>query len=246
MQFLETFCCTAKEIIALTGAGGKTSVMLAMAAEAKQRGIKTILTTTTKIYEPQGMSVVVAAKPSILQRKINSAFAKNTVIVVGRSRLGGKLLGLDFSLFKVLAETEAALIIAECDGASGKPFKAPAEHEPPIPPDTTLVVPVTGIDCIGRPLTAENVHRPELVAQIAGAALGSRVTAKMVADVITSNAGYLKNIPPQARWIPFINKVETAAEANTARDIATKITAQNPAIVSFGAALQADPVKEVI
>ena len=40
----------------------------------------------------------------------------------------------------------------EGDGAKGKSFKAPREYEPVIPIETTLVIPVLGVDALGQPL----------------------------------------------------------------------------------------------
>ncbi|MCW3490139.1 selenium cofactor biosynthesis protein YqeC [Dethiobacter alkaliphilus] len=249
MQFLQALSPGRREIIVLTGAGGKTSAMFAMAKEAVKEGRKVILAITTKIYEPEGWNVLLADEPEILCRRINSILADDVAVVVGEKRLPGfppKLTGLDTDLFASLASTSADLIIVEADGSAGLPFKAPAEHEPVIPPGTTLVMPVVGIDCIGLPLNPANVHRPRLVAQIAGADLESRVTAKTVAAVLTSTDGYRKNVPPQARWIPFINKVQTAPQMAAALDIAREITAKIPSSVLIGAAMQKDPVREVV
>ena len=45
----------------------------------------------------------------------------------------------------------AGVVIAEADGARLRPLKAPAEHEPVIPPAADAVVAVAGLDSVGAP-----------------------------------------------------------------------------------------------
>ena len=255
MQFLDCIRPRKNEIIALVGAGGKTSVLFAMGKEVAQSGGKVILTTTTKIYEPNetDMKVVVADEPGLLVSQINMAFDHHNIVVVGKSRLPTaqlnfppKLLGLDFALFDILCQTKADMIIVEADGAGKKPLKAPAPHEPVIPSSATIVIPVVGIDCIHKPLASDHVHRADLVARIAGVSLGQAITPDVVTAVFTSDLGYLKCVPPQAKWIPFINKVETSGQLTLAREIAKKIRAKTSATVLIGAAQEEEPVREVI
>jgi molybdenum cofactor cytidylyltransferase len=92
-----------------------------------------------------------------------------------------------------------------------------------IPASTTLLVPVVGIDAIGAPLDNEHVHRAERVAELAGVKIGSTVEPGLVARVIASERGGLKNRPPEARVTPLINKAENVAQLLIARDVAGKL-----------------------
>jgi probable selenium-dependent hydroxylase accessory protein YqeC len=104
-----------------------------------------------------------------------------------------------------------------------RPFKAPADHEPVIPTETTLVVPVVGADVFGKPLDAEHVHRPELVSALSGAPLGAPITPRIVAQVLAHPQGGCKNVPPGARVVALINKVETASDRELARETAAML-----------------------
>ena len=155
MKFLDVLPLGKNEIIALVGAGGKTSTMLAIGEEAKQKGLKVILTTTTKMVYPIDLdiSVVVSDDPDNLHNMVNHALSLDNVVIVGKTveavsdiNSPPKLIGLDLDLFSSLQSTNADLIIVEADGASGKPLKAPAAHEPVIPACSTLVMPIVGID----------------------------------------------------------------------------------------------------
>jgi molybdenum cofactor cytidylyltransferase len=127
-----------------------------------------------------------------------------------------------------------------------RPFKAPAEHEPVVPDCTTLLVPVVGIDALGRPLTEKYVHRAGRVAELAGAEVGVEVTPEIVASVLAHPLGGLKGLPPVARATPLINKVESAAELNAAREIARHLLA-HPKVdaAAISAVQREEPVTEV-
>ena len=84
-------------------------------------------------------------------------------LVVGQVQ-GDKAHGVPPELpGQLLARPDVDFVLIEADGSRMRPIKAPAEHEPVIPPGATLVVPVMGIDALDLPL-AEAAHRPESVA----------------------------------------------------------------------------------
>ena len=65
-----------------------------------------------------------------------------------------------------------------------------------IPASATVVVPIVGLDVLGQPLDAEHVHRPEIVAELTGAAPGDPVTPAMIAAVLAHPQGGAKDMPP--------------------------------------------------
>ena len=143
-------------------------------------------------------------------------------------------------LDRIAAQPAVDALIVEADGSRRLPFKAPAAHEPVIPASATIVVPIVGLDVLGQPLDAEHVHRPEIVAELTGAALGDPVTPAMIAAVLAHPQGGAKDVPPAARLIPFLNKAEDEATLAAAREIA-RLLLKQPRIdsVLIGAA-QAD------
>jgi molybdenum cofactor cytidylyltransferase len=113
-----------------------------------------------------------------------------------------------------------------------RPFKAPAAHEPLIPAETTLVVPVVGADVFGKTLDAEHVHRPELVSALSGAPPGTPITPEIVARVLAHSEGGRKNVPAGARIVALINKVESLPDRKPARETAERLLRCEPAIHS--------------
>ncbi len=137
--------------------------------------------------------------------------AHRHVLVVGPTDPATKRAGgVSLELFSALrAWFPDACIVNEADGSRTRPFKAPAAHEPVIPSETTLVVPLVGADVFGMPLDDDHVHRPELVAALSGAPPGAPVTPEVVARVLAHPEGGRKGVPPGARVVVLINKVET-------------------------------------
>ncbi len=68
---------------------------------------------------------------------------------------------------------------------------------------------MAGLSGLGRPLTEEYVHRPEIFARLSGLAPGETITPEALLRVLTHPAGGLKNIPPQARRFVLLNQADT-------------------------------------
>jgi len=119
-------------------------------------------------------------------------------------------------------------VLVEADGAKMKAIKAPADHEPVIPPQTTLVVPLVGMDVLDQPI-AEAAHRPRLLASLLGKSLADRLEPADIALLLKHPDGGFKSIPHGARVIPIINKVENEAQLPAARLIAKSVL-EKPAV----------------
>ena len=126
-------------------------------------------------------------------------------------------------IVKLADLNQAYCIIVEADGAARKPLKAPNPTEPVIPDNTSLVIPVVGIDAVGCRLTEEKVFRPEIVSRLLGLPLGEVISAEAIASLITHPQGIIKGSPVHTRIIPLLNKVDLAGGLSKARDLAAKI-----------------------
>jgi molybdenum cofactor cytidylyltransferase len=90
------------------------------------------------------------------------------------------------------------VLAIEADGARGRWLKAPAEHEPVVPPWVDVVVPVTGLKAIGEPLDEGVAHRAERLAALLNMRPGERLTPAHLAALVSSTAGGLKGAPESA------------------------------------------------
>lgn len=238
------------EVVALVGGGGKSTAMFRLAREMVEKGGSAITTTTTKIFAAQ-IALAPAHVPAVdaTRERVSAALAAHRqVLVIGATNAAtGKADGVSLDLFRRLRGwCPDACILNEADGSRMRPFKAPAEHEPVIPVETTLVVPVVGADVFGKTLDADHVHRPELVSALSGAPLGTSITPEIVARVLAHPEGGRKGVPDSARIVVLINKVESLPDRGPARETAERLL-REPAIESvvLTTLRGAEPVLEV-
>jgi molybdenum cofactor cytidylyltransferase len=115
-----------------------------------------------------------------------------------------------------------------------------------VPGSTTHLVPVAGLDVIGRPLTGDTVHRPEIIAELAGIAAGDVVTPEVVATVLAHPAGGAKGLPDGARFIPFLNKAHDPSALAAGRAVGRRLdVAPQVDAVVLGAVGTDQAVREV-
>ena len=200
-------------VFATVGGGGKTTVLFALAAEWAEAGGEglTVLTTTTKMTIPgEGRKLPLAigrddafragALDDIRSRGLSSA-----VVGTGRGDRE-RVLGVDPSWPRRAVDAGlASLVGVEADGSKGRPFKAPAIHEPVIPEGVDVVAAVIGAGVLGRPLDERSAHRPEIVAQVAGAQIGDEVTPELAARVLMSADGGRKGVPESAEFVVLVS-----------------------------------------
>jgi len=245
-----------KEVVSLVGAGGKTTLMFALARELIEKGKAVITSTTTKIFPPSPSETacvfVSNHEDEIIDFVLKNAGAKGC-ITIGSELLTDtrKLKGVSpFLVLRLIKQPQVGHIVIEADGASQRPLKAPnPEYEPVIPSCTTMVIPVVGIDAVGCKLSEEQVFRSEIASQLTGVPLGEVVTAETIARLILHPSGLATGSPPEARIIPFINKMDLSPDRSAARGLAHEILAgEHPRIdrVVLGQARLFPPVAEVI
>ena len=170
---------------ALVGAGGKTTLMYALARRMADAGRRVVCTTTTKIFPPEnGLPVVLLEGEADPVAAVHDALrAAPCVVAAGRPLPDvRKLDGVSPRMLGVLsAALPDVLFLVEADGAARKPLKAPAAHEPVLPEPLDCCVAVVGLDSVGQPLDDVHVHRSALVCAAAGQEPGSPVTPATLA-----------------------------------------------------------------
>lgn len=237
------------EMTALIGAGGKTTTLFRLAKEFWEDGGKVLVTTTTKIFKPAKPHVhrlyVVQGVDALVEEiaKIHEP----VILGAGGSLEGTKLVGLPPAWLDALAETgDLDAILVEADGAASRPFKIPAEYEPVVPEKSGVAIWVMGAKVLGKPLTAEWVHRAERAAALLGAEPGTAVTQELILDLVRHPRGCLKGIPPGSRRIALINQADTPEEVKQASQLGHALIRcgmERAVITSY---LDRDAVKEMI
>jgi probable selenium-dependent hydroxylase accessory protein YqeC len=214
-------------LIAITGAGGKTTTMYTLASELAQRGKRVITTTTTQIFYPEPDEtdlLVVAPETDVLLKTIGEAWQQyHRVTVAGTVLRKEKLAGLQPEQpYELLVKSGADAVIVEADGARHRMIKAPAEHEPVIPVRTNVALLLMSAEAINQLLSDKIAHRPELVAMVTGIEVGDLLSPTIIARLMTSEQGALKHVPETATAYLLITHA-SMAQKEAIRELASLV-----------------------
>lgn len=193
------------KVISYVGAGGKTSLMIAMAKEAAEKGYRVIVTTSTKIFVPETYQVVFANEVEEIGRVI----WRENLLVAGQKFSDEKLRGLPLDEIEKLTEY-ADILLVEADGARRLPLKFPGVDEPVLVPKTQAVVSCAGLDSIGTRF-ADSCFRYEMAERILGKNQEDKVSCEDVAAVLWRTDCGKKSVGERI-YCPVLNKMDLVSE----------------------------------
>ncbi len=242
------------ELVAFVGAGGKTSALFRLAHELRDEGWRVLATTTTRLarsemqHAPLAIQTTPTTSPSVIKQGLNE---HGFVFLFGAEDIErDKIFGLPLNVITGLMDTvNSDVMLVEADGARRMPFKIPYDHEPVIPPDTSLVVPVAGVDALGQPLDEQHVYNATRLIERYGLPVGGTLVPAWMSLALRDPDMGLRGVPDSARVIVLLNKVVAASlyARGRARRVA-QLTLRSPRIeaVLLGSMLDTgEPVCEV-
>lgn len=211
-----------RELASFVGAGGKKTAIHRLATEATRHDLRVGYTTTTHTPPPEDIPLVIAGPEALpdalIDRDPPKAFASERV--ENPDRAHEKVRGYDPSIVdSVFTGDVFDWLLVKADGARRREFKAPGPNEPVVPETTTTVVVVASVQAANSRLAAPTVHRPEQVASITGLDVGATLTPDAIGTVLASDDGGLKGVPDGATAVVLLNKADTPALRETARDV---------------------------
>jgi molybdenum cofactor cytidylyltransferase len=187
-----------RELVAIVGAGGKSTLLLGLGRELSMTGNSVVMTTTTKMGADQLPPWAVACRTlNGVQHAVASGDPVFLLADIDASKIAGASAEL---VTEVFSQPDIAYVLAEADGAAGRSLKAPAEHEPVVPAGTTVVVVVAGLRAVGARI-AEAAHRPERVAALLGTHVDHVLEPADLAAVIAHPCGGMWRVPRTARVV---------------------------------------------
>lgn len=196
-------------VTAVIGGGGKTTLLRALGAELAADGARVLLCATTKLFPFDGLPNL--ADPT--ETALAEALEARRLVCAGTPVPGtGKLTAPNIPVARLAALAD--YVLAEADGAAGRPLKAHAPHEPVIPPEANQTVLVIGAFGFGRPI-AEAAHRPALYARLADVPESAPASPETEAAVLLAEGLHTR---------VFINQVETAEARRQAAALAARLS----------------------
>ncbi len=216
-------------VVSLVGAGGKTTLLFRLAAELSIAGGPVLTTTTTKMRLPsreQCPAVILSPSPGEVLSRARELLGESGHLFAasGPAEDPAKLAGFPPEVVGGLWRSGIfRWILVEADGAAQRPLKAPASHEPVVPDVSGWVIGVVGLDAVGKPLDEAWVFRSDQYEALTGLPMGQPVTEATIAASLLHNRGIMKDSPPQATRIAFLNKADCEGGLDAGRRIAAHL-----------------------
>lgn len=248
MKLHQAFNIVRGDVVVFIGAGGKTSTLVGLGYELAEMGWRVLATTTTSIETDQLSLLPRAISPEAGSHIISHALTEDKFVFLYDRIKGGAVYGADPNLISnLIDQVDSDVILIEADSSEGKPLKAPYDDEPVIPPETSLIIQVSSLSAIGKPLDDEYVYNVDAIIERYGFPRGGKIRAPWVAQVLRDKMLGLKNVPTEARTVAFLNQTTLKGHARTRARLIAKIAlkAGHLQSVVIGAARSHDPVIEI-
>ncbi|MFR4477905.1 MAG: selenium cofactor biosynthesis protein YqeC [Fusobacterium sp.] len=189
-----------KDIVAITGAGGKTSLIFFLAKKLAQFG-KVLITTTTKMYKPssENYETLKIGDKNYLGKEKN-------ISIIAKSEINGKITSLSYEEIEKLKDNFDYILI-EADGAKEKLLKFWNDTEPCIPNFVTKVIGVINCEIFNQDFNENNIHRFNLVPENLLDFINKKIDADFLSRYILS-ADYFKDTPSYAEKFIFFNGID--------------------------------------
>lgn len=202
-------------VIALVGAGGKSTLLYELAEQFCRRGKKTAVTTTTHIFRPDHCVCCQSLQ------ECRSCWDRQEYAVWGTDCENGKLDALSEEEFQELL-AGADVVLVEADGAKRMACKVPAAHEPVIPGEADIVIGVMGLDVLGQPL--EKVcFRAQEACRLLCCEPEHILAAEDLVRILQSDQGTRKHVGERSYYV-VLNKCEDPKRQRQGEEILRKLS----------------------
>lgn len=198
-------------LAAITGGGGKTTLLYGIGRELAETR-RVLLTTTTKIFSPspdECGSVFIGEAEECAA--FLAAMPRPSLLAAAAERdEKNKLHGyIPKEVDKLATAGAADFVIAECDGSRGRSLKCYGNHEPPVPKSCGCVIAVAGVNALGKKADEENIFRHEEFRALFGPEDETPISPRQYLRYLCASNGPLKNAPAAAEKILLLNQWET-------------------------------------
>lgn len=196
----KNFNINKKDIVAITGAGGKTSLIFFLAKKLAQFG-KVLITTTTKMYKPSSKNYEILK----IGEKTYFGEEKN-ITIIAKTEENGKITSLNYKEIEKLKDNFDYIFI-EADGAKEKLLKFWNDTEPCIPNFVTKVIGIINCEIFNQDFNENNIHRFNLTPKNLLEFSNKKIDANFLSKYILL-ADYFKDVPSYAEKYLFFNGID--------------------------------------
>jgi len=248
MKLHQAFGVVRGDVIAFVGAGGKTSTLIGLGYELAEMGWRVLATTTTAIAEEQ-----LSLFPHVLAADVDSdvisqALNTDRFVFLYSDMAQGVVRGpAPQQITHLMDAVDSDVLLVEADVASGLPLKAPFEHEPMIPPETSLVILVASLSALGKPLDEQHVYNVQSIIDRYGFKAGNRIKSPWIAQVLRDEELGLRNISSDLRVVAFLNRTSSAGYGRARARLIARLALRRSRLhgVAIGSVRATKPIYEV-
>jgi probable selenium-dependent hydroxylase accessory protein YqeC len=200
-------------VIAVVGAGGKSTTTFSVATALAKQGRRVVVSTTTKMGHDQTGGL--PTTPPNIEAVARALTGPGVCLVVEHPDPNSpKVVGPSTVWFDELCVSGLVdAIVLEADGARRRNAKAPGPNEPVLPASTTHVLAILGSDALDRVIEDQG-HRPMRIAAAAGCGPYDRLTPQRAARLMTSDIGGRKGVTGAMGFCAVVTKVADDNQAN--------------------------------
>ena len=190
-----------REVLALIGSGGKTSLLWLLARHFRHERL--LVGATTKIFlpPPSDYDTLITGLDADPAPGIHLA----GTLLPPQADMPAKLGALAPDILpRLLPRYDRVLL--ECDGANRLPLKAWAAHEPVVPSETTATVGVITLWPVGQPIHSSRIHRLQQFLALTEAEENAPLALDHIARLIAHPEGLMAQA--KGRRILLLNQVD--------------------------------------
>ena len=208
-------------MVAAAGAGGKKTVLYALAGQFPGRvGITTTVNCPRPSADWDG-EVIVAPESALMDELRKRPHPGRKVFFAVPGKRDELVSGVAPEFVAALrSEALFDVLLVKADGARRRLIKAPGAGEPIYPPGTDLVLYLVSAHAFGRAPASGIAHREDELASVAGLGRETPVEPEHVARLLSSESGALKGLAEETRLVPVINRADTPLRRRLALEAA--------------------------
>ena len=248
MKFREAFGIEKGDVIAIIGAGGKTSLMVGIGYELAELGWRVLATSTMPMSAEQIGLMPTALSVDSTPDSVSTALNESRFVFLHGETYKAHALGVKPDVVTLIPDwVDSDVLLIEADSADNLPLKAPREGEPIIPRGVSLVIPVASFAAVGQPLNDAYIYNAQAMIQVCGFPEGMPIKPSWIAQVVRDEHLGMRGVPSGARTVAFFNQTPmTPFNRRRARAVA-KIALRHSSLqaVALGEVRGHEPVREV-
>jgi len=236
------------DVVAFIGAGGKTTTLLNLGHELAEIGWRVAATTTTPIGVEQLDLMPYTLSSGESMPALSMALGEFGFVFIYDHIKANEVYGPGSAFIsQMLDAVDSDVLLIEADGADGLPLKAPFDHEPAIPTETSLVVSLASLSVLGQELTDDHVYNAQAIIERYGFVEGQRIKSPWVAQVLRDEELGLARVPAANRVVTLLNSVPSQGYLRGRARLIARLILRSGRVgsVAIGAVRSADPIHEV-